>query len=495
MAGRKARQDGLLEAAISAGAALLCTYLSYRLMKKLLHSVPEHYKASKKKLCKELQIPESKLRLDEYEMALLQNLVLPHQVSCTLKDVAGADRVLDKLRQDIRFSRAIRSTSSASMLSGSKGLLLYGPPGTGKTMIASAFAREVGALLINVRGSSLFSKWMGDSERLTASVFSLAQKLAQQDQTVILFIDEVDALLGDGGGGEHDVRRNVRTEFMQLWDGLLRSPNVVVVAATNQPQSLSDAIWRRFSNHFEVALPDCGARVAIVQKKLRTVQSELRQQNAAWARLEFVPTVWFNMKAQTTLEHTAEGMPPLADLCTTLGVTEEIVRTVLKSRMHPLMRVARLTPGYSGSDLLEVCKLAARSCVLAELSRPVPASLPDSPVTATSNSPSSPSSPIRASGAAKDTSVGPGVGCFAGVGAGSGGEKKGAGARSCCEAAAGPVTEAVMLRCISEVKAAANTKRRDYSHSAGPQSSALDAPGIVQLLQALAAANGRDAGS
>lgn len=93
---------------------------------------------------------------------------------------------------------------------------------------------------------------MGDSERLTASVFSLASKLVQHGQTVILFIDEVDALLGEMGGNENETRRNVRTEFMQLWDGLLRSPNVLVVAATNQPYALSDAIWRRFSNHFEV---------------------------------------------------------------------------------------------------------------------------------------------------------------------------------------------------------------------------------------------------
>lgn len=122
---------------ISAGVALLCTYFSYRLMKKLLHPVPEWMKTAKKKLCKDLGIPESLLRLDEYELALLQNLLLPNQVSVSLQDVAGADRILDKLKQDIRFSRAIRPTSSSSMLSGSKGLLLYGPAGTGKTMIAS----------------------------------------------------------------------------------------------------------------------------------------------------------------------------------------------------------------------------------------------------------------------------------------------------------------------------------------------------------------------
>lgn len=118
-----------------------------------------------------------------------------------------------------------------------------------------AFAREIGAVLINVRGSTILSKYIGDSERLTAGIFSLAVKFAAHGQTVILFIDEVDALLGQSSTHEHEVMRNVRTEFMQLWDGLLRAARVLVVAATNKPHCLSDAIWRRFSSHFEVPHP------------------------------------------------------------------------------------------------------------------------------------------------------------------------------------------------------------------------------------------------
>lgn len=122
---------------ISAGVTLLCAYLSVRMMRKLLNPLPEGSREAKKKLCKQLGIQESKFILDEYEMSMLQKVLLPNQISCSLKDVAGADRILEKLKQDISFSCAVRTTSSASMLSGSKGLLLYGPPGTGKTMIAS----------------------------------------------------------------------------------------------------------------------------------------------------------------------------------------------------------------------------------------------------------------------------------------------------------------------------------------------------------------------
>ena len=72
----------------------------------------------------------------------------------------------------------------------------------------------------------------------------------------------------------------------------------------------------------QVPLPDKGARVAIVQKKLRRVQGELREQRPAWARKEFVPRVWFDMSARTTLAPDAPGMPPLADLCATVCLSE-----------------------------------------------------------------------------------------------------------------------------------------------------------------------------
>ena len=121
---------------------------------------------------------------------------------------------------------------------------------------------------------------------------------------------------------------------------------------------------------------------------------------------------------------------------------------MLKTEMHPLMRAAALTHRYSGSDILEVCKLAARGAVLAEISAPSP---PGSPVSASSRTPpASPPTPEHASvavqGAGKDS--------IRGVGRDSVGELEGRGHRGavpCSEPAAGPVTEAVLLRCVSEV--------------------------------------------
>lgn len=129
----------LLVQAVTAAVALLCTYISVRMMKRMLNPVPEGSKELKRKLCKHLGINEGKFKLDEYETNMLHKVMLPAQINCTLRDVAGADRILEKLKQDIQFSCAIQRVGSDSMLSGSKGLLLYGPPGTGKTMIASVW--------------------------------------------------------------------------------------------------------------------------------------------------------------------------------------------------------------------------------------------------------------------------------------------------------------------------------------------------------------------
>ncbi|PNH00222.1 Protein MSP1, partial [Tetrabaena socialis] len=120
-----------------------------------------------------------------------------------------------------------------------KGVLLwvaapasYGPPGTGKTMLAKALAKQSKCFFLNVTASSIMSKWLGDANRLVRAVFSLAAKL----QPCIIFIDEVDAMLGKrGSSSEHEATLAVKTEFMQLWDGMesSRGQRVVVMGATN----------------------------------------------------------------------------------------------------------------------------------------------------------------------------------------------------------------------------------------------------------------------
>jgi ATPase family AAA domain-containing protein 1 len=115
-----------------------------------------------------------------------------------------------------------------------------------------AFAKRIGALLLNVPLSAVHSKWFGESEKQIAAIFSLSKKLHAEGFTTVVFVDEVEGLLGELQGTAATIDSRPRSEFLQLWDGLEATRGTIVVAATNRPDRLNDAIWRRFSRQIEV---------------------------------------------------------------------------------------------------------------------------------------------------------------------------------------------------------------------------------------------------
>lgn len=146
------------------------------------------------------------------------------------------------------------------------GVLLFGPPGTGKTMIAKAIACEVGAKFYAVKGSDVVSKWVGESEKNINSLF----ETARGDDLAIIFIDEMDSLLGRRGTDAHNDRRV--NEFLQQIDGFAgRSSNMLLLGATNRPWDIDGAALRpgRFSQKIYVPLPDAPARRFMLEKSLK----------------------------------------------------------------------------------------------------------------------------------------------------------------------------------------------------------------------------------
>ncbi|XP_004533649.1 spastin isoform X2 [Ceratitis capitata] len=216
-------------------------------------------------------------------------------------DIAGQE-VAKQALQEMVILPSVRPELFTGLRAPAKGLLLFGPPGNGKTLLARAVATECSATFLNISAASLTSKYVGDGEKLVRALFAVAREM----QPSIIFIDEVDSLLSERSSNEHEASRRLKTEFLVEFDGLPGNPEgdrIVVLAATNRPQELDEAALRRFTKRVYVSLPDLDTRELLLSRLLEK-----------------------------------QGSP--------LGT-------------EALRRLAKLTDGYSGSDLTALAKDAA----------------------------------------------------------------------------------------------------------------------------------------
>ncbi|KAL7774399.1 hypothetical protein CFE70_005311 [Pyrenophora teres f. teres 0-1] len=215
------------------------------------------------------------LNLNTYEQTIAMEVVAPEEIPVSFEDIGGLDSIIEELKESVIYPLTMPHlySHSSSLLSAPSGVLLYGPPGCGKTMLAKALAHESGACFINLHISTLTEKWYGDSNKLVNAVFSLARKL----QPSIVFIDEIDAVLGQRRSGEHEASGMVKAEFMTHWDGLASSTSsgtstpqrICILGATNRIQDIDEAILRRMPKKFPVALPSATQRHNIFSLILR----------------------------------------------------------------------------------------------------------------------------------------------------------------------------------------------------------------------------------
>lgn len=193
------------------------------------------------------------------------------QVKVTFADVAGCEEAKEEVKELVEF---LRDPSKFQKLGGKipQGVLLVGPPGTGKTLLAKAVAGEAKVPFFTISGSDFVEMFVGVGASRVRDMFEQAKKQAP----CIIFIDEIDAVgrhRGAGLGGGHDEREQTLNQLLVEMDGFQGNEGVIVVAATNRPDVLDNALLRpgRFDRQVVVGLPDVRGREQILRVHMRKV--------------------------------------------------------------------------------------------------------------------------------------------------------------------------------------------------------------------------------
>lgn len=178
-------------------------------------------------------------------------------------DIGGCKRQLEQIREMVELPLRHPQLFKSIGIKPPRGILMYGPPGCGKTMIARAVANETGAFFFLINGPEIMSKLAGESEANLRKAFEEAEK----NSPAIIFIDEIDSIAPkrEKAGGE--VERRIVSQLLTLMDGINSRSQVIVMAATNRPNSIDEALRRfgRFDREIDIGIPDDVGRLEILR--------------------------------------------------------------------------------------------------------------------------------------------------------------------------------------------------------------------------------------
>ena len=249
--------------------------------------------------------PKNVVKIDRStNLSILSETVVDKKIRVTYEEVGGLRSEIKAMREIVELPLRHPELFKRLGVEAHSGILLYGPPGCGKTLIANVLASESEANMYSINGPEIMNKYYGETEARLRDLF----KEAKDNSPSIIFIDEIDAIAPKREEAYGDVEKRVVAQLLALMDGLTERGNVIVLGATNRPESVDPALRRpgRFDREVEISVPNEDGRLEVLQIHTR-------------------------------------GMP----------IDEEIDLRELASELH----------GYTGADIKSLCREAALKAI------------------------------------------------------------------------------------------------------------------------------------